>query len=183
MTKKEFKKLFAVDKWLWFMSRFRIELATYWCVIPPEHVGYLPVPEPDTKSTDFHISKWRSRVYSCPKAEKWFCEDQLKYWQEVKRKEIMRESNIKKYHDDIGQVKQIPILEVLDRYGIKHTRQSNNREQFAIRQEKTPSCVAYLDNNSWYDFGSGDGGSVIDILIHRNKLTIAEAIKELKEML
>ena len=49
------------------------------------------------------------------------------------------------------------------------------------RREKIPSVCYYLDTNSFYDFGSGTGGTVIDLYMNYNNCSLKEAISELTQ--
>lgn len=48
-----------------------------------------------------------------------------------------------------------------------------------IRGERTPSCVIYPEDNSFFDFGSRRGGSPIDFLMVSQNLTLPEALDSL----
>lgn len=91
----------------------------------------------------------------------------------------MKSGKVKDNFVDLEEVKRVPLLKILEMRGIQIT----NKLYFAIRNEKTPSCRYYKNNNSWYDFGSGEGGSVIDLLMKIDGLTAKEAIKELKSFI
>jgi hypothetical protein len=65
------------------------------------------------------------------------------------------------------QIKQIPIITILDAFGIKPQR-INEREAWYFawnRQEKTASVKVNLRENLFYDFGLGQGGTVIDVIL------------------
>lgn len=49
------------------------------------------------------------------------------------------------------------------------------------RKEKIPSVCYYLDTNSFYDFGSGIGGTIIDLYMNYNDCSLKEAISELTQ--
>lgn len=49
----------------------------------------------------------------------------------------------------------------------------------AIRDERTPSAKIYDHTNTWYDHGSGNGGSVIDLYMELYRVDVKCAIKEL----
>lgn len=54
----------------------------------------------------------------------------------------------------------VEILEILEKYGIKITKDGNRHKALCpIHDEKTASFVVYPESNSWYCFGHGDGGS------------------------
>ncbi len=49
-----------------------------------------------------------------------------------------------------------------------------------FRSEKTPSFKINPRLNTWYDFGMGDGGSNVDLVMHLRGCTAGEAIKILR---
>lgn len=51
-----------------------------------------------------------------------------------------------------------------------------------LRSEKTSSLHIYDDTNSWFDFGSEKGGSVIDFIVEANGCDIPDAINDLCAM-
>lgn len=75
---------------------------------------------------------------------------------------------------EIEELKKVSIPNILETYGIELKRGT-----FKIRDEKTPSCKYYPDSNSWYDFGSGQGGSNIDLILAIEKCDLSNAIKVL----
>lgn len=85
----------------------------------------------------------------------------------------------KKESVDLEAVKQVPILEIAQRFNLDLHKSSNNRYFCKIRNEKTPSCCLYEETNSFYDFGSGEGGSNIDFYMKLSGCSFKEAIKEI----
>ncbi len=49
------------------------------------------------------------------------------------------------------------------------------------RQEKTPSLMIYPDTQSWYDFGSGEGGDAIDFVKKVENIDTKDAINFLED--
>jgi len=85
---------------------------------------------------------------------------------------------------DIESIKAIPIINVLDSYGIKYTNSSSNRISFKLRNnENTASAFAYIDTNSFCDYGDEKSGSVIDLVMALEDCGIKEAIDKLKQLL
>lgn len=76
---------------------------------------------------------------------------------------------------DLGIIKQIPIPEVLQQYGIL----LSPHNFFQSREEKTPSAKYYPDTNTWYDFGIGLGGSVIELVEQLQQTDFKNAVQEL----
>ena len=67
--------------------------------------------------------------------------------------------------NEIEAVKEIPITDILDCFGIPYKVQYN-RVVFSLRNEKNPSCSAVLKGSfwAWRDFGDDSlRGSVIDL--------------------
>jgi DNA primase len=50
-----------------------------------------------------------------------------------------------------------------------------------FRQEKTPSFKINQEKNTWYDFGEGCGGTIIDLVMKLNDCEVKQAIKILNE--
>lgn len=69
---------------------------------------------------------------------------------------------------DITALKQIPIDTIVN---------VNAAGFFKIRDEKTPSVKFYKNNNTWHDFGSDQGGDVIDLVQLINKCSFQDACK------
>ena len=75
--------------------------------------------------------------------------------------------------------KYVPITKIL---GI--TNIPNKSEFFVkspFREERTPSFKINILKNIWYDFGLGEGGSVLDLIIKLKNCSAKEAVKILKE--
>ena len=89
--------------------------------------------------------------------------------------------------NEIEAVKEIPITDILDYFGIPYKVQYN-RVVFSLRNEKNPSCSAVLKGSfwAWRDFGDDNlRGSVIDLynyLKYGNCSFSAEAVKEMQEI-
>lgn len=83
---------------------------------------------------------------------------------------------------EIEKIKRIPIVRVLELHGVLPAKIKANRWiYFALsRQEKTPSLNVNLRTNYFKDFGSGEKGSVIDIVMLLKNFDIKEAIDYLK---
>lgn len=72
---------------------------------------------------------------------------------------------------DIAAIKQIPIDTLVE---------VNRAGFFRVREgDKTPSCKWYKDKNTWHDFGSDEGGDVIDLYQKLNKCTLIQALRAL----
>jgi len=81
---------------------------------------------------------------------------------------------------DIETIKAVPILNILDAYGIKYKKSSSNRVSFKLREsENTASAFAYIDTNSFYDYGDKTSGSVIDLVMALKDCGIKKAIDDI----
>jgi DNA primase len=81
---------------------------------------------------------------------------------------------------DLNEIKKIPIEDVLNSYGIKCEQTFGNRKKFKLREERTPSAVLYVDQNTYYDYGDpSKSGTVIDLVMVIEKCDIKDAIKKL----
>ena len=63
---------------------------------------------------------------------------------------------------DLKKIKSVPCQSVAEKYGIK-LEKKHNRLWGRLRDEKESSFSINLENNLWYDFGSGEVDS-IDLL-------------------
>ena len=79
---------------------------------------------------------------------------------------------------DINKIKEE--IKCWDLLG-KPEREDGNRMWYKLRDERTASCCVYKETNSFFDFGMGNGGSVLDLFMLINKCDIKEAIKALSK--
>src|SRR5690554_6895762 len=63
---------------------------------------------------------------------------------------------------DLEKIKRIPCEEIAFEKGIQ-LKERGDRFWGKIRNEKTNSFSISKNNNLWYDFGSNEGGSVIEL--------------------
>lgn len=87
---------------------------------------------------------------------------------------------------NISQARKIPIGELLDRMGIVPARRTEQDVWYAspLRQENTASFKVNQRLNLWYDFGAGEGGTIIDLAMKLGKTnTIPEALAFIEETL
>ncbi len=96
---------------------------------------------------------------------------------EIDRVEFKRRRKSKKFVDVRDIKEKILCSDLLG----EPLRRDINRWWYSIREEKIPSLCYYVDTNSFYDYGSGDGGSVIDLYMLLNKCSVSDAIKELSK--
>lgn len=82
---------------------------------------------------------------------------------------------------DIKQLKRLSIRDYLSRRGIRPARE-NARYGFYLspfRAEHTPSFKVDYVQNLWYDFGTGEGGSIIDLVMGLENCDKSQAIRSL----
>jgi hypothetical protein len=78
-----------------------------------------------------------------------------------------------------GEIKaRVGIAELVRFYGIRIDR---NKAACPFHNEKTPSMMIYPDKNSFYCFGCGVGGSVIDFIARMFGVTPLEAAKKIDD--
>ncbi len=80
----------------------------------------------------------------------------------------------------LTEVKDISILDVCDRLGIQATRRGKNY-WCKLRDERHPSVILHLDNNTFYDFGTQEHGSNIDLVCCVTGKSFGEAVRYLGE--
>ena len=87
--------------------------------------------------------------------------------------------------DSIAEIRKINIRDFMERRGYKIEFDSPNRSKIKcpLHNEKTPSFVIYAESNSYYCFGCHTGGSIIDLVMSLDKLTLPEALNYLKNIL
>lgn len=79
---------------------------------------------------------------------------------------------------NLSEIKDIPILEVCTFLGI--TTQKKGRNHWCkLRDERSASTILHTENNTFYDFGTQQGGSNIDLYCTMTGASISEAITEL----
>lgn len=52
-----------------------------------------------------------------------------------------------------------------------------------FHNEKSPSLVIYPETNSYYCFGCGEGGSIIDLVMKTQGMTVSQAVKKLSSFI
>jgi DNA primase len=84
---------------------------------------------------------------------------------------------------DLDQLKQKSIVDYLKSIGAKHKGRLDKRLVYfysPLHPDSDPSFVVYTKNNSWYDWGMGVGGSIIDLVQQTEKLSFVEALRYLE---
>lgn len=84
-----------------------------------------------------------------------------------------------------AQAKRIPLTTILARLGHTSSHQSGDDVWYPspFRDEAEPSFKVNEKDNVWYDFGAGEGGNVLDFIMHlRRHRDISRALEELEEI-
>ena len=83
--------------------------------------------------------------------------------------------------EDLSRIKRYPIVEYLDRKGIKPVRRTPSYALYCspLREETQPSFKVDTEKNLWIDYGEGRGGSIIDLCMRMEGCTLSEAIRRL----
>ena len=81
----------------------------------------------------------------------------------------------------IEQLKAIPLKNILEEiYGIE-LQKRGSRYYCKIRDEKTASCAIY-PNNTFYDFGGGEGGDTINLVEYMENCDRRTAMEKLSQL-
>ena len=80
--------------------------------------------------------------------------------------------------EDLSRIKRYPIVEYLERKGIKPVRRTPSYALYRspLREETHPSFKVDTEKNLWIDYGEGRGGSIIDLCMRMEGCTLSEAI-------
>ena len=79
---------------------------------------------------------------------------------------------------NLDAIKALPILDVCAHFGIDVEKRGRNY-WCRLRPERTPSTILHTDSNTFYDFGTQEKGSSIDLVCKTQDLTAAQAIRAL----
>ena len=83
--------------------------------------------------------------------------------------------------EDLSRIKRSPIVEYLERKGIKPVRRTSVYALYRspLRAETHPSFKVDTEKNLWIDYAEGRGGSIIDLCMRFEGCTLSEAIHHL----
>ena len=83
--------------------------------------------------------------------------------------------------EDLLLIKRYPIVEYLERKGIKPIRLTPSYALYRspLRAEIHPSFKVDTEKNLWIDYAKGRGGSIIDLCMRLEDCTLSEAIRHL----
>ena len=80
----------------------------------------------------------------------------------------------------LQQLKQT--VRIADYLGLTEEKEKDFFIYSPFRAEKTPSFQINPIKNTWYDFGPGFGGTILDLIMKLENKDIREAVKQLKEL-
>ena len=85
--------------------------------------------------------------------------------------------------EDLSLIKRYPIVEYLERKGIKPVRRTPSYALYRspLREETHPSFKVDTQKNLWIDYAEGRGGSIIDLCMRLESCTLSEAICRLEQ--
>ena len=80
--------------------------------------------------------------------------------------------------EDLSRIKRYPIVEYLERKGIKPVRRTPAYALYRspLREETHPSFKVDTEKNLWIDYAEGRGGSIIDLCMRLESCTLSEAV-------
>ena len=80
--------------------------------------------------------------------------------------------------EDLSLIKRYPIVEYLERKGIRPVRRTPAYAMYRspLREETRPSFKVDTEKNLWIDYAEGRGGSIIDLCMRLEDYTLSEAI-------
>ena len=83
--------------------------------------------------------------------------------------------------EDLSRIKRYPIVEYLERKGIKPVRSTPAYALYRspFREDAHPSFKVDTEKNLWIDYGEGKGGSIIDLCMRLEGCTLSETIRHL----
>ena len=81
------------------------------------------------------------------------------------------------------QARQISIVDYLERGGFspQYVRGNNHWYLSPLRNEKTPSFKVDSVKNTWYDFGTGEGGNLVDLGVKLQQCSVEELLLKLSQ--
>ena len=85
--------------------------------------------------------------------------------------------------EDLSRIKRYPIVEYLERKGIKPVRRTPAYALYRspLREDTHPSFKVDTEKNLWIDYAEGKGGSIIDLCVRLEGCTLSEAIRLLDQ--
>jgi hypothetical protein len=115
-------------------------------------------------------------------------ENLIKQWFELDltSQEQLIKANNSKFKEDYEQLKQqamnYPISQILFEFGYKPVNRGNRQMYYSfLRQEKSPSLVVYVDQNTAYDYGAGRYFNAISLYMELANANFKDTIKILSK--
>lgn len=80
---------------------------------------------------------------------------------------------------DLTAIKQIPIRDYLSKLGIEPVNKTGRSLLYhaPYRKDSNPSFAVDVQRNTWHDFATGEGTSIIDLVMKMQNIDFKEAIK------
>ena len=86
-------------------------------------------------------------------------------------------------NDEVERLKRsIAIEDLIARYVELSTSGQNYRAKCPFHEDRKPSFVVYPETQSFYCFGCGERGDVLNFLMRQGRLTFPEALRVLREL-
>ena len=83
----------------------------------------------------------------------------------------------------LTEIKQINIQKYLQRLGINPIRRNDRYGMYhsPFREDKDANLKVDYNQNLWIDYGTGEGGSIIDLVMRIDNVSLNEAITSLSQ--
>ena len=85
---------------------------------------------------------------------------------------------------DAKAINKFPIREYLAARGIRPVKDRGYYGLYhsPLREDRTPSMKVDYDKNLWIDYGAGEGGTLIDLVMRMERCDAGEAMRRLEQM-
>ena len=83
---------------------------------------------------------------------------------------------------DAKAINKFPIREYLASRGIRPAKDRSYCGLYhsPLREDHMPSMKVDYDKNLWIDYGAGEGGTLIDLVMHMERCDAGEAMRQLE---
>lgn len=83
---------------------------------------------------------------------------------------------------DAKAINKFPIREYLAARGIRPAKDRGYYGMYRspLREDHTPSMKVDYDKNLWIDYGAGEGGTLIDLVMRMERCDAGEAMRQLE---
>jgi DNA primase len=83
----------------------------------------------------------------------------------------------------LDEIKKLSIREYLRQIGVNPVKENDRYGMYhsLFREDHNASMKVDYNQNLWIDYGTGEGGSIIDLVSRLGKCPIGEAIKRLED--